>query len=302
MVTATGIGAGGCTSLSSASWTINFDAVQPDTINPVTCWNFGYDASNVISVQNAPSSPFYGTYTVTSSPTGLFSSYSVSPITGEITLNTLGSAPAGTYVLTITHITGGACPPQSNTNIPINFGGNGASFSNYFSTGNCDYYFGPSNTTAWLVNGQPVTSNGTSVTIIGGNTLILCGTNTPPTSVCARVTTGGCTTEVCSDTLGTHSAMILNGGSTASVKHGSLQDLIKVYPNPNKGTFTIEIDNFKETANLQILDVQGRIINEHTLSRGKNTISENISNGTYLLLINVDGKKYPHKIEVNSAE
>ncbi len=300
-VIATGVGAGGCTSLSDASWTINFDAVQPDTIDPVACWNFGYDADNVITVQNAPY-PFFGTYTVTSSPTGLFSSYDFDPNTGAITLHTLGSAPAGTYILTITHSTGGVCLPQSNTNIPIDFGGNGAVFSNYFSTGNCDYYFGPSNTTTWLVDGQPVTSNGTTVTIVGGNTLILCGTNTPPTSVCAEVTTGGCTTRVCSDTLGTHSAIMINGGSDSFIKNGSSRDLIEVYPNPTKGTFSVKLAQIEKTADLQVFDMQGRLINKHTLGSGENTITENVSNGTYLLLINVDGEISAHKIEVNSGK
>lgn len=289
----------GCNSLNSAVWNINFNPIAPDTINPVTCWNFGYDAENVITVQNAPNNPFFGTYTVTSSPTGLFNSYDVDQNTGEITLNTLGSAPAGTYILTITHsVGGGACPSQSNTNIPINFEGNGASFSNFIGTSNCDYYFGPPNTTNWLVNDQSVTPDGSTVTILGG-TLILCGTGTPPLSVCAEVTTGGCTTRVCSDTLGTHSAIAIYAGGTASLENVSSRDLINVYPNPNNGNFTVEVPVFENTAVLEMYDISGRLVRTRKLEQGSNAVNENLTTGTYILLFKVDGAQSVRKIEIS---
>lgn len=297
-VTVKALGSGSCDS-NPVNYTIHYNPIQPDDIDNVPCWNFGYDADNVITVQNAPGNPFpfFGTYNVTSSPSGLFSSTDTDPLTGEITLHTLGSAPSGTYTLTITHVSGGNCI-ESGTNVIINYGGNNPSAITFNNNGSCDFYFGPTNTSAWYVDGVEVTNGVGGVTIIGGTTLILCGTGTPPTSVCASVEEDGCNTMVCSATVGSASAMNKPDGNTTSVNDRDFNNLINVFPNPNDGNFTIEIPKFENSAKLDMYDINGKFVRTFQLSEGRNLIKEDVSRGSYILLFSIDNNKVARKIEI----
>lgn len=293
-LTVTVTGTGGCN--STASRIINYNPVAPNSIT-TSCFNFGVAGSTTVTVANRPS-PFFGTYTVTSSPTGLFSTYSVNA-TGIITLNTLATA-SGIYNLTITH-NSPSCG-SSSTTFPVTVAGNGASVAitaNVPGAGNCDQYnisgAPVGSTFAWFVNGVQVTN---SLTVnIFGTTLTLCGNSGTPSSVCVNVTSGGCTTRVCAPVVGTHSAK--NGNLDGNGTKNNLLDKIKIYPNPTDGNFSILVTDYKESATALLADSTGKEIASYNLSKGENKIeNESIASGTYLVILQVDGKQETRQLIV----
>ena len=292
LVSVIAIGASGCNS-ATASLSVSYVPITPSSIT-TSCFNFGVAGQTTVAVANAPS-PFYGSYTVTSSPTTLLTGYSYNGSTGLITLNTSASAPAGTYNLTITH-NSPSCGSSSAT-FPVTVAGNGASVAitaNVPGTGNCDQYSvinrPAGSTLSWYVDGVLAVSNGTTVNIFG-NALTLCG-NTAPSSVCAQVTLNGCTTRVCAPTVGTHGLR----GANPSLNETTIEG-IKIYPNPNNGNFTISVDNFKDSATATVSDTSGKQIGTYTLQKGENKIkSEGIASGTYIVSLVIDGKTETRKI------
>lgn len=292
-VTVTAIGTGGCNS-ATVSRAVNYLPVAPNAIS-ASCWSFGVAGTTTITVANAPN-PFYGSYTVTSLPAGLFSSYSVNPTTGAITLNTLASA-SGTYNLTITHTTASCGSIANAVTLPVTINGSGVAVgitANVPGAGNCDQYsvsgVPGGSTVTWFVNGVQVFSNGTTVNIFG-NTLTLCG-STAPTSVCANVATSGCNIRTCAPVVGTHGARTGN----SSAEDTSLEN-ISIYPNPSNGNFFIKLNDFRNSANAVITNSSGKHVGTYTLQKGENKIeSEGIAKGTYIIILTVDGKKENRQI------
>ena len=299
-VTVVATGVGTCNSLTSAPFAINYSPIAPSTLTfSNTCYNFGLETTGTITVANRPS-PFYGDYTVTSSPAGLYSSVTVDATTGIISFATAANA-SGSYVITITHKTptcGNATTVYTTTPIVISSNGATIPAPTLDSTvGECDTYSvtnrpagSNASNTKWFVNGNLVTSNGTTVFINpSASQLQLCGANTTITSVCVQVTSG-CITRVCAPNVGTHgTAKLVNPANNA----------IKVYPNPNDGNFTINIEKVAKTATATVTDMTGKKIATYTLEQGENNIKNNaLSAGSYLILIDIDGKKESHKLIV----
>ncbi len=76
---------------------------------------------------------------------------------------------------------------------------------------------------------------------------------------------------------------------------------VKIYPNPNTGNFSIEINSaIQETFQLQIVDLNGKIVFEKSarLFTGKNTISlsSKIKQGVYILTIKQKEKTYKQQL------
>jgi Secretion system C-terminal sorting domain len=293
-ITVKALGASGasCDGGNSLTYTVNYKPVTPNSIT-TSCWSLGVAGTTTITVANAPN-PFFGTYTVTSAPAGLFNTYSVSA-TGVITLNTLATAVSGSYVLTITHVTT-SCGSSLATALPaVTVAGNGATVTltaNVPGVGNCDQYTvsgAPSGSTyVWFVSGVQV-ANSATVNIFG-NSLTLCGNGTAPTSVCVNATSGGCTTQACASSLGSHSAKQSNSVNT-------IFEGITISPNPNTGNFNIKVDNFIETAVAVLTDMTGKEIATYTLHKGENKIqNEGLSKGTYLVVLKIDGKQEARQI------
>lgn len=297
IVSVIALGYGGCNS-DLVNYPIGYNAIKPDAIPNDLCWNFGLQGTTVIAVDNAPY-PFFGDYTVSSNPSGLIVGTPTVNANGEITITTSASA-SGSYDLIIEHVTTTNCGPQSET-FSINVVGNGSFITPLYNQGMADIFianvFAPGASFIWALlnaNGD-VISNPTPPS---PGVLTLSGSNTPPAQVCIDVTLNGCVTRYCVPG-GTYSESVVHPGGNSAHR---LNDRITVYPNPTAGTFNIDLANVEEAADLQLFDAQGRLINRHTLSNGKNTITEDIPNGTYLLLINVDGEFSAHKIEVNSGK
>ena len=301
-VTVTAIGTNGCNGGTSTTSVINYNAIAPSGITFAnSCFNFGIATTSTFTVNNAPS-PFYGSYTITSVPTGLFTSTSVNATTGVISFTTAATA-SGTYAITVQHTTASCTNASNSTAFNVTISSNGTTIPAPTATSfnpalnECDTYLvtnrpaGSNNTnTQWFLNGgSALVSNGTTVFINpSASQLQLCGANTTITSVCVQVTSGGCTTRVCAGSVGTH--------GTARLATNTLNS-IAIYPNPNKGNFTIKVDSFKNEASATVTDISGKLIGIYKLKKGENNIVNNgIAAGTYFVNLAIDGKKESRKI------
>jgi len=80
------------------------------------------------------------------------------------------------------------------------------------------------------------------------------------------------------------------------------ENCIKIFPNPNKGLFQIELNGFGENLKkgmLTIYSAQGRVV---LILNSLNQLNQvNLNNqmtGTYVLHFNINGKLYNHKVIV----
>jgi hypothetical protein len=292
-LTVTSTGTNGCNA-TSAAFTVNYQPIAPNSYT-ASCWNFGVvGGTTTITVANRPS-PFYGSYTVTSIPSGLIAGTSVNS-TGIITVTTSDTASAGSYQLVITHTTT-ACGNASTTFPAFTYNGNGASITQFYnpSTTSLDVYIAngaPGGSTfQWDVNNVAVP--GTTGT---AQILSLSGNGTPPTSVCVEVASGGCITRVCANPPGTHSLMPLAPGTN----HIGKTSQVEVFPNPTDGNFTMKVPAFEQSASVMIIDASGRQFGTHELKAGENRISERgLITGEYFLILNIDGEYSSHKLQVS---
>ncbi len=87
----------------------------------------------------------------------------------------------------------------------------------------------------------------------------------------------------------------MSNGEINSVADAS-KDILKIWPNPAKSSFWIEIEPNKSTARVELFDMQGRKVIDKTLPAGLNEIFiENLPEGVYL----VRAEEYWTKLVVN---
>lgn len=64
----------------------------------------------------------------------------------------------------------------------------------------------------------------------------------------------------------------------------------KIYPNPNNGSFEIYMTNINVKTEIEILDLNGKVIYKNTISNKNQNINiENISRGVYIVKANQNG-------------
>jgi hypothetical protein len=91
--------------------------------------------------------------------------------------------------------------------------------------------------------------------------------------------------------------------SSSGIENLTSDSQIKIYPNPNDGTFAIELENndSDELANVEVFDIQGKKIYSTNLNKEQiNYITiPQISKGMYFIKINLGQNLiYSNKIEV----
>lgn len=80
---------------------------------------------------------------------------------------------------------------------------------------------------------------------------------------------------------------------------------IKVYPNPNSGSFELRVsaDEIKSNYNLTILDLQGKVLYQESVSNNslnfrKSMDLSHLNSGVYFLHINSDGLNYVNRVMI----
>jgi hypothetical protein len=283
------------------NYPVNYNPVKPNAVT-ASCWNYGGPTgTTTLTVNNKPN-PFFGTYSVAPNPS-LFSS--VNTTGGNIVLTTVANA-SGNYDLIITHTT--PCGSQTDT-LTVNVVGNSYLLEPSLDPeGECDNYSvyrtPPTTgyTLTWFVDNTQIINGVSDHATFFANFLSLCGGEEAPTSICVNVAKNGCTTRWCYDPidLGTHGAFLSpQGGNTPSNSLvASVGNRVLVYPNPNRGTFIIDTGDFKQSAFVQILDMQGRLIEEQRLNKGATEIRQDLPVSNYMLKITVDGKTSVQQIQI----
>ena len=109
-------------------------------------------------------------------------------------------------------------------------------------------------------------------------------------NVCLRVTElAGCTSETCKNvTVGIHDFIKQNG--------------FKLYPNPNNGTFTIEIKKPEKNISIEIFVILGNLLKREETAHSKSlyTIDLNKGNGVYFVRIKNGEMVFYQKIILNN--
>ena len=280
-----------CNGVASAAYKVNFNAVAPTGITPSACVTAG-STTATLTVANAQN---FGTYTVTSTPVGITGSVTGS---GVIPITLPANLVAGSYALVVTHSNSSAVAPIFNCgsasfNYTLTVAANPYSIFTLTSAPNDTFFVSGAPTGAtyvWFVNNIQV------ATPANPNQLVLAGTGTIPTSVYCNVTFNGCTTKMIASLVGvTHSQRTASNGITPIIKD------VSVYPNPNNGSFTIQVAKVKEIASAILYDMRGRAIETFNLQTGDNTIQKvDLRNGQYILSITVDGVLTAQKITVKN--
>lgn len=284
-ITVTPIGASGCNGAPS-SIVLNYSPTPPVFTTVPSCINYNFPQTLTYGV-----TPVAGnTYTWSVSPAGVVSGFI--PNGATTTFNINATTSNFTVTCTATNTCGTANTPITATVGTTSF----ISTSFTPGPGNLDVYIlnnpPPSPSYQWYVNGLPV-SNSATVSGATSQALLLSGNGTPPTSVCVRVTSGGCITNLCASPVGTHSARMAPGFSPG------LDDKVTVFPNPNQGTFKVSVPAFRESARVVLTDPTGKEIMTRTLASGETTISEaGLAAGNYVLLFHIDGKIVVKRIAI----
>ncbi|MCB9250826.1 MAG: T9SS type A sorting domain-containing protein [Flavobacteriales bacterium] len=86
---------------------------------------------------------------------------------------------------------------------------------------------------------------------------------------------------------------------TGSVKALNDENQVRIYPNPNTGSFTIETNNHAKSMNIRIYNSVGQTIYEVMTDQSKRQFELDLTKGVYLIKILMDNKMYCYPIIVN---
>lgn len=80
------------------------------------------------------------------------------------------------------------------------------------------------------------------------------------------------------------------------------EDMFSVYPNPTNGNLNIRINNFSGKVNIQVIDINGRIVNDYRntdLNEETSLDLNNLQSGMYIIKVSGDNVNYTKKIIKN---
>ncbi len=87
-----------------------------------------------------------------------------------------------------------------------------------------------------------------------------------------------------------------------SVNYFENQELFRVYPNPTNGLINVRINNYVGKVNIQVIDINGRIVNEYKnedFNTEKSLNLNNLQSGMYILKVSGDELNFTQKIIKN---
>ena len=75
---------------------------------------------------------------------------------------------------------------------------------------------------------------------------------------------------------------------------------ISVYPNPNEGAFTVQLDGHNGTeTELVLWNVSGKMVQSTNLTNGSNSVQLEVPSGLYLYVVRINGTpKWTGKVSV----
>ena len=87
-----------------------------------------------------------------------------------------------------------------------------------------------------------------------------------------------------------------------SVNYFENQELFRVYPNPTNSLLNVRINNYVGKVNIQVIDINGRIVNEYKnedFNTEKSLNLNNLQSGMYILKVTGDSLNFTQKIMKN---
>ncbi len=102
------------------------------------------------------------------------------------------------------------------------------------------------------------------------------------------ITSGSCSTD-------TSNCIVV---STVGLKDNIANAAVRLYPNPNNGVFTLDINN--EVADVQIVDVLGNEVYAAKHTKGTTTLNlSDVASGVYFIKVNSNNVKTTHRLIIN---
>lgn len=89
---------------------------------------------------------------------------------------------------------------------------------------------------------------------------------------------------------------------TLSVNYFENQDMFRVYPNPTNGFLNVRINNYVGKVNIQVIDINGRVVSEYKneeFNIEKSLNLNNLQTGMYVLKVSGDSLNFTQKIMKN---
>lgn len=89
---------------------------------------------------------------------------------------------------------------------------------------------------------------------------------------------------------------------TLSVDYFETQDLFRIYPNPTNGLLNVRINNYVGKVNIQVIDINGRIVSEYKnedFNIEKSLNLNNLQTGMYVIKVSGDSLNFTQKIMKN---
>jgi hypothetical protein len=203
---------------------------------------------------------------------------------------TSGSSGASVILKVKRTGTGGCDSAQASLNITY------LVVNTFPSAGGFDQYILSCGTaSSWTINGLAAVPSGN--VIIAGNVLLIGGPGPAPTAVCANTTFNGSPIVICATSFGSHGLKQSNPNPSSSTKD-AIQG-VKIFPNPNDGNFTIQVDAATQNASATLIDNTGKEIANYTLHQGENSIQNaGVAKGSYFVILKVDGQQEARQIMI----
>jgi hypothetical protein len=87
-----------------------------------------------------------------------------------------------------------------------------------------------------------------------------------------------------------------------SVNYFQNEELFRVYPNPTNGLLNVRINNYIGKVTIQVIDINGRIVNEYVnedFNTEKSLNLNSLQSGMYILKVSGDSLNFTQKIMKN---
>ena len=95
--------------------------------------------------------------------------------------------------------------------------------------------------------------------------------------------------NLCFSEYGNHIVRIVNDINLSVDEDSSNRKEIKIYPNPNSGSFTLKIDNEIENCEITLINILGQKVHAQKISQGQNNIiTHDLTSGLYTYIVTFD--------------